>query len=104
MCAEAVQMFEDPDANPHGAQMIFTTHDVTLLRTLIGGGRVLDRDAIWLTEKTADGATDLYPLNSFDPPPRKDDNIFRKYLLGTYGGTPRVSSGEVAQALEEALA
>jgi AAA15 family ATPase/GTPase len=104
MCAEAVQMFDDPGANPRGAQMIFTTHDVTLLRTLIGGGRVLDRDAIWLTEKTADGATDLYPLNNFDPPPRKDDNIFRKYLLGTYGGTPRVSSGEAAQALEEALA
>jgi AAA15 family ATPase/GTPase len=104
MCAEAVQMFDDPRANPHGAQMIFTTHDVSLLRTLIGGGRALDRDAIWLTEKTADGATDLYPLSSFDPPPRKDDNIFRKYLLGIYGGTPRVSSGEVAQALEEALA
>jgi hypothetical protein len=104
MCAEAVQMFDDPRANPHGAQMIFTTHDVTLLRTLIGGGRALDRDAIWLTEKTADGATDLYPLSSFDPPPRPDDNIFRKYLLGTYGATPRVSSGEVAQALEEALA
>jgi hypothetical protein len=104
MCAEAVQMFDDPAANPHGAQMIFTTHDVTLLRSLTGGGRFLDRDAIWLTEKTADGATDLYPLNSFDPPPRKDDNILRKYLLGTYGGTPRVSTGEVAKALEEALA
>jgi AAA15 family ATPase/GTPase len=104
MCAEAVQLFDNPAANPHGAQMIFTTHDVTLLQTLIGGGRVLDRDAIWLTEKTADGATELYPLNSFDPPPRNDDNIFRKYLLGTYGGTPRVSPGEVAQALEEALA
>jgi hypothetical protein len=97
-------MFDDLSANPRGAQMIFTTHDVTLLRTLIGGGRALDRDAIWLTEKTSDGATDLYPLSSFDPPPRKDDNIFRKYLLGTYGGTPRVSSGEAAQALEEALA
>jgi AAA15 family ATPase/GTPase len=104
MCAEAVQMFEDPSANPHGAQMIFTTHDVTLLRTLTGGGRVLDRDAIWLTEKSNEGASQLYPLTSFDPPPRKDDNLFRKYLLGMYGGTPQVSSGEVAQAVTEALA
>lgn len=104
MCAEAVQMFEDADANPHGAQMIFTTHDVTLLRTLTGGGRVLDRDAIWLTEKSGDGATQLYPLTSFEPPPRKDDNLFRKYLLGVYGGTPQVSPGEVAQAATEALA
>lgn len=104
MCAEAIQMFEDPGANPHGAQMIFTTHDVTLLRTLTGGGRVLDRDAIWLTEKSSEGATQLYPLTSFEPPPRKDDNLFRKYLLGMYGGTPQVSSGEVAQAVTEALA
>ncbi len=104
MCAEAVQMFEDPGANPHCAQMIFTTHDVTLLRTLTGGGRVLDRDAIWLTEKSSEGASQLYPLTSIDPPPRKDDNLFRKYLLGMYGGTPQVSSGEVAQAVAEALA
>jgi hypothetical protein len=104
MCAEAVQMFEDPGANPHGAQMIFTTHDVTLLRTLTGGGRVLDRDAIWLTEKSREGASQLYRLTSFEPPPRKDDNLFRKYLLGIYGGTPQVSSGEVAQAVVEALA
>jgi AAA15 family ATPase/GTPase len=104
MCAEAVQMFEDPGANPHGAQMIFTTHDVTLMRTLTGGGRVLDRDAIWLTEKSREGASQLYRLTSFEPPPRKDDNLFRKYLLGIYGGTPQVSSGEVAQAVAEALA
>jgi hypothetical protein len=64
ICAEAVRMFENPDSNTRGAQLLFTTHDVTLLRTLTGGGRVLDRDSIWLTEKDDDGATSLYPLNS----------------------------------------
>lgn len=39
MCAEAVRMFENNASNPRGAQMLFTTHDVTLLRTLTGGGR-----------------------------------------------------------------
>lgn len=96
-------MFSDPEANPRGAQMLFTTHDVTLLHTLLGDDRVLDRDTVWLTEKDADGATELYPLTSLRPPPRKDDNLFRKYLLGSYGGVPRVSSGAVAREVEEIL-
>lgn len=101
MSAEVVHMFSDPEANPRGAQMLFTTHDVTLLHTLLGDDRVLDRDTVWLTEKDAEGATELYPLTSLRPPPRKDDNLFRKYLLGSYGGVPRVSSGAVAREVEE---
>ncbi len=104
LCAEIIRMFDDPAANPHGAQLIFTTHDVTLLRTLTGGERVLDRDAVWLTEKKSGGFTELYPLKSFRPPPRKDDNLFRRYLLGAYGGTPRIGPGELAREIEEALA
>jgi ABC-type ATPase involved in cell division len=104
MCAEAVRMFEDPDANTRGAQLLFTTHDVTLLRTLISGGRVLDRDSIWLTEKDKQGATSLYPLNGFRPAPRKDDNLERRYLLGTYGGRPDIAPGALAREVEEALA
>jgi hypothetical protein len=102
--AEAVRMFQDPAANPRRAQMIFTSHDATLLYTLLGADRVLQRDTVWLTEKGPDGATDLYPLTGINPPPRKEDNLFRKYLLGTYGGVPRVSSGMVAREIEELLA
>jgi AAA15 family ATPase/GTPase len=99
--AEAVRMFQDPAANPGKAQMIFTSHDATLLYTLLGSDRVLQRDTVWLTEKQPDGATDLYPLTSVNPPPRRQDNLFRKYLLGTYGGVPRVSSGMLAHEIEE---
>lgn len=101
MSAEVVHMFLDPEANPRGAQMLFTTHDVTLLHTLLGDDRVLGRDTVWLTEKDSGGATELYPLTSVRPPPRKEDNLFRRYLLGKYGGIPRVSSGTVAREVEE---
>lgn len=94
-------MFQDPDANPHGAQMLFTSHDATLLHALLGDDRVLDRGTIWLTEKHRDGATDIYPLTSLNPPPRKEENLLRKYLLGTYGGIPRVPAGIVAREAEE---
>lgn len=103
MSAEVIHMFSDPEANPRGAQMLFTTHDVTLLHTLLGDDRVLDRDTVWLAEKDTEGATELYPLTSLRPPPRKDDNLFHRYLLGIYGGVPRVSSGTVAREVEEML-
>lgn len=104
LCAEAIRMFEDEDANTRGAQMVFTTHDVTLLRTLTGGERILDRDSVWLTEKNRAGATEMYPLTGFRPSPRKDDNLFRRYLLGAYGGKPRIGPGSLAREVEEALA
>jgi hypothetical protein len=103
MSAEAVRMFQDPKANTRGAQMAFTSHDATLLYSLLGADRVLDRDAVWLTEKRSDGATDLYSLAGLSPPPRKEDNLFRKYLLGQYGGVPRLSSGMLAREAEELL-
>lgn len=98
--AEVIALFESPDTNPGCAQIVFTTHDATLLRTLAGGDRILDRDTIWLTEKDDEGATTLYPLSSVQPPPRKDTNIERGYLLGRYGGRPHVSSGELARVFE----
>lgn len=104
MCAEAVRMFTNNDSNPQGAQMLFSTHDLTLLQTLTGGGRVLDRDSIWLTEKDDEGATRLYPLNSFRPAPRPDENVLRRYLLGSYGGRPDITPGALAREVEEALA
>jgi hypothetical protein len=104
MSAEAIRMFQDAEANRRGAQMVFTSHDATLLYTLLGSDRVLDRDTVWLTEKRSDGATELYPLTSLKPPPRREDNLFRKYLLGQYGGVPRVSSGTLAREAEELLA
>ena len=103
MRTEAVRMFENNASNPRGAQMLFTTHDVTLLRTLTGGGRVLDRDSIWLTEKDGEGATRLYPLNSFHPAPRKDENLLRRYMLGSYGGRPNIAPGALAREVQEAL-
>ena len=83
-------MFQDPEANPRKAQLIFTSHDVTLLYTLLGSDRVLQRNTVWLAEKRPDGATDLYPLTSVSPPPARKTTLFRKYLLGTYGDPPGV--------------
>jgi len=101
LAAEVVRLFQDPDANPRGAQLIFTTHDATLL----GSGMVtrpLDRDQVWIATKRKTGETELYPL--IDARPRRDDNLERRYLRGHYGGVPRVTEGEIAREVAYAMA
>jgi len=76
-----VRQFNDPKSNPHGAQIIFTTHDTNILDQAS-----LRRDQIWFTEKDAEGGTHLYPLTDFKP--RKNENLERGYLQGRYGAVP----------------
>lgn len=63
------------------AQLIFTTHDTTLLSQ-----KLLRRDQVWFMEKDAKSATRLYPLSDFSP--RDNEAIERGYLNGRYGGIP----------------
>lgn len=63
------------------AQLIFTTHDTTLLSQ-----KILRRDQIWFMEKNDRNATELYPLSDFSP--RDNEAVERGYLNGRYGGIP----------------
>lgn len=76
-----IEMFQDPSQNTGGAQLIFTTHDTSLL-----GAQLLRRDQIWFVEKHADQASTLYPLSDFSP--RKNEALEKGYLEGRYGSIP----------------
>jgi uncharacterized protein len=76
-----VTLFQTPTFNVHGAQLIFSTHDTSLLDHTL-----FRRDQIWFTEKDADQATRLYPLTDFSP--RKQEAWERGYLSGRYGAVP----------------
>jgi hypothetical protein len=80
-----VKMFSNPKLNLHGAQLVFNTHDVTLL-----DNSLLRRDQIWFTEKAPDGATHLYSLQEFKP--RKTEAFSKNYLQGRYGAIPIIDS------------
>ncbi|MBN2494888.1 MAG: ATP-binding protein [Deltaproteobacteria bacterium] len=82
---QLVSRFNDQKTNPHNAQLVFTTHDTSLLGTTLGDPP-LRRDQIWLTEKNPEGATTLYPLTDYKP--RKAENLERGYLQGRYGAIP----------------
>lgn len=80
-----ITLFQTPELNPNGAQLIFSTHDTSLLDHTL-----FRRDQIWFTEKDADQATRLYPLTDFSP--RKQEAWERGYLTGRYGAVPFFSN------------
>jgi predicted ATPase len=97
LALELLRLFQDRAHNPHGAQLIFTTHDTNLLGNILGE-RPLRRDQVWFTEKDEAGATHIYPLTDFQP--RKEENLERGYLQGRYGAVPCL--GELLPVEEEA--
>ena len=96
LTAQLVRLFQSPDLNPAGAQLVFTTHDASLLGTSFGGD-LLGRDQVWFVEKATDGASRLYPLTDFRP--RKDENRERRYLAGSYRAVPITSDLAIERAL-----
>jgi uncharacterized protein len=83
---ELVRLFHRPDVNAGGAQLIFTTHDTSLL----GAPDLFRRDQLWLVEKDRDQASKLVSLSEFSP--RKNEALERGYLMGRYGGVPFLSA------------
>lgn len=81
-----VRLFHDPTLNQNGAQLIFTTHDTSLL----DASGLFRRDQIWFVEKDNEQASHLYPLSDFSP--RKNEALERGYLMGRYGGLPLLST------------
>ncbi len=88
-----VQLFHNKRVNNKGAQLIFTTHDTSLLNQ-----EVFRRDQIWLCEKDETKSSTFYSLTDFSP--RKGvENIERGYLAGRYGALPYIQ--DLAEALVE---
>jgi AAA15 family ATPase/GTPase len=96
LVARLVLMFQDDRMNPREAQLLFTTHDATLLGTAFGE-EVLARDQVWFVEKDDSGASRIYPLSDFHP--RKEGNRERRYLAGSYGAVPMLSDRKFAAAV-----
>lgn len=77
-----VSTFMRKDLNKKSAQILFTTHDTSILT-----GGILGRDQIWFCEKDVSGASQYVPFTTFSP--RKSEAYQRNYLAGRYGGLPR---------------
>lgn len=79
---ELVRLFHRPEINTGKAQLIFTTHDTSLL----SAPGLFRRDQVWMVEKDSSQASSLGSLAEFNV--RKNEALERGYLTGRYGGVP----------------
>ena len=93
LSARLIEIFQDPQTNTRGAQLVFTSHDTSLLNGL-------NRDEVWLTEKAAGATTRLVGLAEFGGERvRRSLNLERAYLQGRFGAIPEVDQVAVRRAL-----
>lgn len=84
-----VSLFNSADSNANNAQLVFTTHETSILSQ-----DVFRRDQIWFCEKNKAQSTTLYSLSDFKV--RKGaDNIERNYLSGKYGALPFIDKSNL---------
>ena len=76
-----VDIFQTTRYDTHGAQLLFTSHDVSLMEN---NPEILRRDQIWFVDKSNDQASSLYSLTEF----RNVKDVFRSYLHGRLGAIP----------------
>jgi len=75
-----IELYNDPMKNKKGAQLIFTSHDLSTMNS-----DFFRRDEVWYVAKTREGAARLYSLVEFA---RKDARYDKQYLEGKYGACP----------------
>ncbi len=82
--------------NSKQSQLITTTHN----REILNNKDIFRNDAIWITDKSENCATELYSLADFDTSVIRDtSNIYNAYKIGKLGGIPNL--GDYYIDLEE---
>jgi uncharacterized protein len=88
-----VDLFQSP-VNKKNAQLIFATHDVTLMDS-----ERFRRDQIWFCEKDHTGASELFTLADMDSSlVRPTSKFSRQYMLGLFGAVPQLAHFQEAAA------
>ncbi len=90
-----IRLFNDPEVNQGNAQLIFSTHNISLMAPAR-----FRRDQIWLTEKT-NGTTKLYSLEDFDKKKVKPQSPFNRwYAEGRFGAVPKIDYRSIVNLLK----
>ena len=80
LAAEILRWFQSEDRNPHGAQLICSTHSLSLLDDL-------EKEEVFIAEKDRDGATRAYGVRQV-PGVRRTEDLQKLYRSGALGGIP----------------
>ena len=84
LCKFIVKLFHYSESNPKNVQLIFSTHETTLLDK-----ELFRKDQIWITEKNRFGGTELFSVTDFEGLP-SDIPFEQWYMKGKFGGLPNI--------------
>ena len=93
-----VELFNDPEINANNAQLIFTTHDVTLMNP-----SYMRRDQLFFVDKNGDGVSELYALDEFSEV-RKDTPFAKWYMQRRFNATPKLDYSAIRNFMKEETA
>jgi AAA15 family ATPase/GTPase len=91
-----VELFNSEVNNPHGAQLIFASHNSSLINPK---RKLFRRDQIMIAEKDQYGITSIESL--YDKKVRKDASFEKDYLDGKYDGLPDLQINKELQLFKE---
>lgn len=91
---QLVEIFADEGVNATGAQLIFTTHDSSLLSNL--PDPILGKDEVWMVSKNG-ASSDLVCLDEYSI--RDAHNIEKRYLSGAFEAIPVPKSTDIRSAV-----
>jgi AAA15 family ATPase/GTPase len=90
LCRFLISLFNHPRSNPFNSQLIFATHETTLLENNFR------KDQIWITSKDKYGSTNLYSVYDLDIDGLRDEIPFDKwYMNGKFGGLPKIREKDI---------
>ena len=79
---QIIELFANRSTNPNNSQVLFTSHSLEILNHL-------EKEQVILVEKKDGARSELYRLDDLKGI-RRDDNIYAKYMAGTYGAVPNL--------------
>ena len=81
-----IKLFSTPETNPNNAQLLFSTHDISLFDK-----ELFRRDQIFIVDKELDGQSKLHRLSEFTGI-TKMANWRDWYMAGLFNGIPAINS------------
>lgn len=90
-----IKLFHDPKVNINNSQLIYTTHNVSIMKS-----KLIRKDQLWLVGKF-NGATEYRSLDDFDSTLRSNSPFDKWYEEGRLGGIPSINYYQIANNISK---
>ncbi len=82
-----IELFNNPNSNPNNAQLIFSTHDLSLMNS-----KTMRKEQFYFSEKNSKGITELFSMNDFNKNEIRNGGPFAKwYSEGRMDAVPNIN-------------